>query len=232
MRVGTAVATMAALVLAACSSRDGAAVPSSTVASTVISTITSAAATTTTVGSAAPALTASTAPVVATSTAVGRSTVFSFPSAAAIDGWRTQNDTVMGGVSTGERTWADGALVFEGELSLDNDGGFASLVSPPVDGSPWSAADGVRLGVAGDGRTYVLQLRLDGTPGGWVQPFATTAGSTVDVTLPWSGFAPVDRFLRPLRAADPLDPGAVRAVAVYLVEKRPGPFRLALHAVG
>lgn len=200
-------------------------------------TVTAAAAAVTTVTT--PAVTAATGTTTAAPAIVPASTaaptvaptVFDFADAESIDGWRTQNDTVMGGVSTGERTWFDGALVFTGDLSLANNGGFASLVSPPVDGSPWATAAGVGLEVVGDGRTYVLQLRLDGAPGGWVQSFATTAGTPTRVTLPWSGFEPVDRFLRPRRADEPLDPAAVRAVAVYLLDKREGPFRLALRTV-
>ena len=44
--------------------------------------------------------------------------------------WFAVNDTVMGGVSNGEVTFGDGTMVFEGAVSTDNDGGFASVRSP------------------------------------------------------------------------------------------------------
>ncbi len=44
--------------------------------------------------------------------------------------WFALNDDVMGGVSVGEVSWTQDTLVFEGEVSTDNNGGFVSLRSP------------------------------------------------------------------------------------------------------
>lgn len=44
--------------------------------------------------------------------------------------WSIVNDGVMGGLSQGEGYFTDSSLVFQGEVSLDNNGGFASLRSP------------------------------------------------------------------------------------------------------
>jgi hypothetical protein len=89
----------------------------------------------------------------------------------------------------------------------------------------------VRLEVVGDGRTYVLQLRGEGARGGWTQPFATPADVAVTVRLGWDEFEPVDRFLRPTNATTALDPTAVRSLAVYLLDPREGPFRLAVRTI-
>lgn len=43
--------------------------------------------------------------------------------------WTIINDGVMGGLSRGEGYFTDSSLVFQGEVSLDNNGGFASLRS-------------------------------------------------------------------------------------------------------
>ncbi|MEM6378490.1 MAG: CIA30 family protein [Bacteroidota bacterium] len=43
--------------------------------------------------------------------------------------WMIVNDGVMGGLSRGEGFFTDSSLVFQGEVSLDNNGGFASLRS-------------------------------------------------------------------------------------------------------
>ena len=45
-------------------------------------------------------------------------------------GWFALNDDVMGGVSVGEVSLTENSLVFEGEVSTDNNGGFVSLRSP------------------------------------------------------------------------------------------------------
>lgn len=46
------------------------------------------------------------------------------------DDWFVLNDDVMGGVSTGEIYLTDTTLVFEGNVSTDQNGGFVSIRSP------------------------------------------------------------------------------------------------------
>jgi hypothetical protein len=70
----------------------------------------------------------------------------------------------MGGVSTSRLSPAAGAMLFDGTVSLENNGGFASFRGPVR----FPAGSGVLLlTVRGDGRRYKLTLRLDdraGTP--------------------------------------------------------------------
>jgi len=72
--------------------------------------------------------------------------------------FRVINDGVMGGVSTSRLRPAAGAMVFEGEISLENNGGFASFRGPVK--FP-ALATGLLLTVRGDGRRYKLTLKLD-----------------------------------------------------------------------
>ena len=44
-----------------------------------------------------------------------------------LQAWRAVNDSVMGGVSMGRMVKAEDTLRFDGELSLENNGGFASV---------------------------------------------------------------------------------------------------------
>ena len=46
------------------------------------------------------------------------------------DEWFALNDDVMGGVSEGDAYFSDSTVVFEGEVSTANNGGFVSLRSP------------------------------------------------------------------------------------------------------
>ena len=73
--------------------------------------------------------------------------------------WVAVNDGVMGGRSTGGPTLPDGTLKFRGDLSLANNGGFASVrsVGRSFD---LSSATAVVLRVKGDGRSYQLRLAL------------------------------------------------------------------------
>ena len=44
--------------------------------------------------------------------------------------WYAVNDTVMGGVSSGQLVYEDETLLFEGTVSTDNNGGFTSVRGP------------------------------------------------------------------------------------------------------
>lgn len=44
--------------------------------------------------------------------------------------WTIINDSVMGGLTNSTATFTDNTILFKGDLSLENNGGFASLKSP------------------------------------------------------------------------------------------------------
>jgi hypothetical protein len=158
-----------------------------------------------------------------------RSAIVSFDASDAVDGWVTVNDPVMGGQSTSEVAWRDAALVFSGELSLENNGGFASLVAPSdaVPAGAWVGRDGIRVAGSGDGKTYLLQLRAGG--GSYVQRFV--AGPTFSELLRFEDFVATSRFLDPLPDAAPLDPADIIGLAIYVLDKQVGPFELGLTAI-
>ena len=66
--------------------------------------------------------------------------------------WQAVNDGVMGGVSDGRfRITEDKTLEFFGTLSLENNGGFASVRTKPAD-LDIKAGDTIVVRVKGDGR--------------------------------------------------------------------------------
>ena len=140
----------------------------------------------------------------------------------------------MGGVSTGKLAWTNGVLVFSGELSLANGGGFASMRSPEIDpqqASHWASTAGPRVEVDGDGRTWTVEVRTDDNSGGWISSFPTSPDSLTDVELPWASSAPVTRFLQPRATDVPLDPARILSPAFYLVDGTAGPFRLGVRSI-
>lgn len=87
--------------------------------------------------------------------------LFDFTATDAAKEWQTVNDGVMGGVSKGEFKITDEkTLEFFGKLSLENNGGFASVRSK---GKKLGLVKGATLvaKVRGDGREYTLNLYLD-----------------------------------------------------------------------
>ena len=160
--------------------------------------------------------------------------VFTFVSADEVNEWFVVNDTVMGGVSSGRLGWENAALVFTGDLSLDNNGGFASIRSPFLDPAvvvAWAERDGLTVEVGGDGRTWTMEVRTDFGDGGWISAIATSAEEVTAVDVPWVSFQPVTRFLDPRPATVPLDPARIVSVAFYLVDGIEAPFRLELHSI-
>jgi hypothetical protein len=176
-----------------------------------------------------PSTTDATAPATAEPSGT---TLFAFTEAGDIADWGTVNDTVMGGVSSSSASWDAGALVFSGELSLDNNGGFTSVRGPIVMelGQLLADASEVLFEATGDGKTYLLQLRTvdDGL---YVQRFSTIDGTLGIYGLPLRDFEPVGRFLDPLPDAPALDPSRVVQVVIYLLDKQEGPFRLAVRRI-
>lgn len=142
--------------------------------------------------------------------------------------WTTVHDTVMGGVSRGELSRTDaGTLVFEGYLSLENNGGFTSFRTRDRQ-LPFEGSDGIEMRVKGDGRTYILSFDREGIGlfgGGYWQRFETVAGEWTTVRLPWDGFEPVN-FGRKVPNLPELTPETARGLTVYLYDKKAGDFRV------
>ena len=138
--------------------------------------------------------------------------------------WLVINDDVMGGRSTASVAALGKGLRFEGQLSLDNNGGFSStrrlLTEPPAD------SDGVRLEVRGDGRDYQFRLRQDQRFSGvaWRAPFSTSDDWQV-IELRFDAFEPVYRG-QPVPEAGPADPANVSQVGFMIADRREGRFEL------
>ena len=136
------------------------------------------------------------------------------------------NDGVMGGVSQSRfRQEAEG-VVFEGEVSLRNNGGFASLRGPVAWADGTSALE---LAVHGDGKRYRLLLRMDSAPG------AASYQCEFDALGPQTHrFTAADfqaTFRGRLVSAAPLVFARVVEFGVLIADKQEGPFALQLRHI-
>lgn len=146
--------------------------------------------------------------------------------------WYVVNDGVMGGISESAiRKTPSETAVFSGDLSLENNGGFAS-VRAAVGTRDLSAHSGLQIRVRGDGRTYQLRLRSnDGFDGiAYRSFFDTREGEWLEITLPFSEFVPTFRG-RTLSDQPPLDRSRIQQVAFMLADKNPGTFSLEIDYV-
>ena len=64
--------------------------------------------------------------------AAGEKTLFDFQNATNAAAWQVVNDDVMGGESTSRFSVTNGLASFQGKVSLENNGGFASVRSAPA----------------------------------------------------------------------------------------------------
>jgi monofunctional biosynthetic peptidoglycan transglycosylase len=135
----------------------------------------------------------------------------------------------MGGLSSGRMVQTTEGLRFEGELSLENNGGFAS-VRRPIE-KTLATATGARLAVRGDGRTYQFRLRQDDRFDGiaWRAEFLT-GSDWQTVELSFDEFIPVFRG-RPVAGAGAVEPAAIRQIGFMLADRAPGPFALEIQSI-
>jgi monofunctional biosynthetic peptidoglycan transglycosylase len=146
--------------------------------------------------------------------------------------WFVVNDGVMGGISSSTMELSsDGTGVFAGRLSLENNGGFAS-VRTYLEGYDLSTFAGLVLRVRGDGRRYQVRLRTDARFDGiaYRAEFDTEPDEWTTVVLPFGTFAPTFRGYVPPNAP-PLEPGAIRQFGLLIADEREGAFRLEVERV-
>jgi len=163
-------------------------------------------------------------------------TVFDFAQPKDAQNWFAVDDVVMGGVSSSRvevlTSHPGGMLVFSGTVSLENNGGFASIRTRPerVDLSDYT---GLALRVRGDGKTYQFRLRdnanFDGAA--YQARFETTSGEWQEIHLPFRSFVPVFRGLR-MFLAPALNPAKIFTFGFLIAGKQSGPFRLEVDWIG
>ncbi len=142
------------------------------------------------------------------------------------DSWISIDDRVMGGVSKSQMLSDGDTLVFTGTLSLENNGGFASVRSLITlkDAEPKSL---LRITVKGDGKAYQLRFRTDRYMDGvaYAASFETTKDELVEVIFKLEDFFPVWRGRR-LDNIKPLAWDEVSQIGLMITQKQAGEFRL------
>lgn len=93
---------------------------------------------------------------------------------AGASGWEIENDDVMGGVSQGGLIQKEGQpLVFHGEVSLENNGGFSS-VQYNFEPRSISGYTHAQLRVKGDGKRYQFRVESGGELHAYIHHFETS----------------------------------------------------------
>lgn len=144
--------------------------------------------------------------------------------------WQAVNDSVMGGQSEGDiESKTSGSLLFKGEISLENNGGFSSIRSY---GSIHNLTqyEGIELKVKGDGRKYYLTARSSGGRMlAYWSPIQPEKGKWVNVKVPFSSFYATS-FGRKIPGLK-LNIGKLSSVGFMLFDKKSGEFELEVDSI-
>jgi monofunctional biosynthetic peptidoglycan transglycosylase len=141
--------------------------------------------------------------------------------------WQAVNDGVMGGISDGRfKITTDNTLEFFGTLSLENNGGFASVRTKPTD-LDIQAGDTLVAQVKGDGREYVLNIYTKSRrmAFSYRAPLPTTKDEWTEVRVPLADFIPT-AFGRRVQGMGPVEPDQINGLGFMLSDKKPGKFQM------
>lgn len=150
----------------------------------------------------------------------------------AVAAWQVVGDPVMGGVSRGAVRWETGTgMVFEGEVSTDFGGGFASI-ELPVGMGACAGSHGLELEVEGQGHAWRIRVKeADMRPGeAWRAPFQTENGRRTRIHVPFSEFVRTIRG-RQLEDQGTLQPARIDRIGLLIADGHTGPFRLTVYAI-
>jgi monofunctional biosynthetic peptidoglycan transglycosylase len=163
-------------------------------------------------------------------------TIFSFDTPRTARSWKTVDDEVMGGRSHSRICWfseevehngvTQGILRFEGNISLENNGGFCSTRTD-FSRCDLAGVQQLRLLVRGDGKRYKFTVRSDDTPQktSWRLPIEPPAGRWHECTLQLADFELWRRGTH-LSSEATLDSASITSLGLLISDEQKGSFHI------
>lgn len=153
--------------------------------------------------------------------------ILDFRGTGVVNGWQAIDDRIMGGCSLSRAEYVDQVgLRFAGTVSLENNGGFASIRSPF---GHWDlgAYQGLRVRLHGDGKTYKLSLRTDRFFDGvsYQTSFTTDRACWQEIFLHFDTFLPTHHGIR-LTTVAPLNRHHITSFGLFVADRQEGLFQL------
>lgn len=167
--------------------------------------------------------------IMALTMANGELLLFDFSSPEKSGDWYTINDDVMGGISQSNiHLNADKTATFTGKVSLENNGGFASIRSR-LDINKESIFNGVALRIKGDGNKYNIRFRTHTNFDGYAYSakIETVEGVWKEYRLPFKDFKPTYRGYT-LSNKPPLESADIAQIGVLISDKQSGEFEITI----
>ena len=147
-----------------------------------------------------------------------------------LNNWNIVNDDVMGGVSTSNLSLnQENSLIFNGYLSLDNNGGFASsrlnLYRETLNG-----IKSLRIKFRGDGNTYKLRLRQNNRSASYSCDFKSIKDQWIEIELNIEDFKPFWRGYS-YNNYPKLDTNEINSLGIQISDKQEGEFKLEIEYI-
>ena len=142
-----------------------------------------------------------------------------------LDNWSIVNDDVMGGISTSYLSVSDEkTLIFYGNLSLENNGGFASSrlrLSRKI----LAGVKSFSIKIKGDGNSYKMRLSQDNRRASYSANFNSVDNKWVEVNIPIEDFVPTWRGYT-YSDYPPISPERIGSLGLQISDKQEGEFKL------
>lgn len=153
--------------------------------------------------------------------------LYDFNSLETSGNWYIVNDDVMGGISRSKMNLnSDGTATFSGQVSPENNGGFASVrtIIEKMDHSEFS---GVILRVKGDGNKYSVRFRTNRNFDGYAYQakFKTEKNEWQEYVIPFQDFVPTFRGYT-LRDKPALKSSDIAQIGIMIADKQFGEFEV------
>jgi hypothetical protein len=159
-------------------------------------------------------------------------TLFDFTDPSAANAWHAIDDRVMGGISRSTMCHDPaGHAVFEGTVSLERNGGFASVRSGPGERG-LAGAKACLIELRGDNKQFKLSLLTDDgfDSLNYQASFVPKGTDWQTLQLPLADFRASFRG-REVTGAQPLDPARIRRVGLMIAARQAGAFALDIRRI-
>ena len=159
--------------------------------------------------------------------------LFDFVNKGKFGRWMVVNDGVMGGISRSKFSFnAEGLLIFEGEVSSDYGGGFASIRSD-YENLKIGKYQGLIIKIKGDGKTYQFRCRMGNEyyQVAYRNYMRSKKDEWNEIRLPFREFVPTYRG-RILKGVPSLNSKEIRWFGIMISDKQIGNFHLEIDWIG
>lgn len=141
------------------------------------------------------------------------------------DKWRIVNDGVMGGLSSSKAVVQDDIIIFSGDVSLKNNGGFASLRSPVIEYN-FEGYSGIEIKIKGDGKRYSISMKETTYFTGlfFTSAFEAKKDEWITIRLPFDQFM-LYSFGRKTSSKKKIPTDNIKEISLLIGDKQAGVFK-------